>query len=80
MTKAEAILHEVLNQSAGARVKQRVFHIQHVNAYDSRLKQWMVRFNGVATKYLPNYLGWRRLLERGGRQLTPVGLLRHAVG
>jgi hypothetical protein len=41
-----------------------VFHIQHVNAYHSRLKDWMRRFKGVSTKYLANYLGWRRLLER----------------
>ena len=27
---------------------------QNVNAYDSRLKGWMARFIGVATKYLPN--------------------------
>jgi hypothetical protein len=26
-------------------------------AYHSRLKQWLARFNGVATKNLPNYLG-----------------------
>jgi hypothetical protein len=40
------------------------WHVQNVNAYDSRLKNWMHRFHGVATKYLANYLGWRRLLDR----------------
>ena len=34
-------------------------HINNVNAYHGRLKQWLARFNGVATKNLPNYLGWR---------------------
>lgn len=38
-------------------------HINNVNAYDRRLKQWMDRFNGVATKYLPHYLGWHRWLD-----------------
>ena len=38
-------------------------HINNVNAYHGRLKQWLNRFNGVATKSLPNYLGWRRALE-----------------
>ena len=33
-----------------------VYHLQNVNAYDSRLKNWMGRFHGVATKYLENYL------------------------
>ncbi|MEJ2125480.1 MAG: IS1595 family transposase, partial [Alphaproteobacteria bacterium] len=28
------------------------------------------RFNGVATKYLDSYLGWRRLFEREGDQMT----------
>ena len=37
-------------------------HINNVNAYHGRLKQWLARFNGVATKNLPNYLGWRRAL------------------
>lgn len=38
-------------------------HINNVNAYDSRLKGWMTRFKGVATKNLPNYLGWHRYLD-----------------
>jgi hypothetical protein len=24
----------------------------------------MLRFRGVTTKYLPSYLGWRRLIDR----------------
>jgi transposase-like protein len=62
--KERGFAHQPLNLKAGARVKERVFHIQHVNAYHGRLKDWMRRFRGVATAYLPNYLGWRRLLER----------------
>lgn len=80
VAKAEAIPHEALNIAAGTRIKQGVFHIQHVNAYDSRLKQWMHHFHGVATKYLPNYLGWRRVIERDRDTLTPQSLLLHAVG
>jgi len=38
-------------------------HINNVNAYDMRLKGWMFRFKGVATKYLHNYLGWHRWLD-----------------
>jgi transposase-like protein len=75
-----ALPHQSLNLSAGEHVRQRVFHIQHVNAYDSRLKSWMRRFHGVATRYLVNYLGWRRMLERFNGSLTPEILLRHAIG
>jgi hypothetical protein len=46
-------------------------HINTVNAYHARLKQWLARFNGVATKNLPNHLGWRRALEAWGGQLAP---------
>jgi len=74
------LAHESINVSAGQHVRQQVFHVQNVNAYDSRLKQWIRRFNGVATRYLPNYLGWHRLIERCAENLTPEILLRHAIG
>ena len=46
-------------------------HINNVNAYHGRLKQWLNRFNGVATKNLPHYLGWRRALAAWGNRLAP---------
>ena len=55
-------------------------HINNVNAYHSRLKQWLNRFNGVATKNLPNYLGWRRALEAWGQRLDPPNWLAGAIG
>ena len=36
-----------------------------INAAVSRFKNWLTRFNGVASKYLPNYLAWRRRQETG---------------
>jgi transposase-like protein len=62
--KALGVDHHPVNVSAGQRVIAGVFHIQNVNAYDSRLKTWIRRFNGVATKYLDSYLGWFRALDR----------------
>lgn len=53
--------HKILNATHGERIKERVFHIQNVNAHHSRLHQWMSIFRGVATKHLPNYLGRFRL-------------------
>ena len=50
----------------------------NVNAYHGRLKQWLNRFNGVATKNLPNYLGWRRALEAWGDQATPQTWIKGA--
>ena len=74
------ITHRPVNLSAGIRVIAGVYHIQNVNAYDSRLKQWMERFHGVATKYLENYLGWRRWLERRGEDDSPILALQAALG
>ena len=50
LAKQLHIAHQPVNISAGIRVVNNAFHIQNVNAYDSRLKGWMIRFHGVATK------------------------------
>jgi transposase-like protein len=55
-------------------------HINNVNAYHSRLKEWMRRFHGVATKNLPNYLGWRRALEASPEPIHPQRWLLAALG
>jgi hypothetical protein len=47
------------------------FHIQNVNTYRSRLKSRVTRLHCVATGYLPNYLGWRRMPERYSAAATP---------
>ena len=56
------------------------FHINNVNAYHGRLKEWLRRFHGVATKNLPNYLGWRRTLEALGPTVPPDDLILGAIG
>lgn len=74
------VCHRAINLARGVRVRQGAFHIQNVNAYDSRLKQWMRRFHGVASRYLENYLGWRRMLERYKAALSPAVCLQEAWG
>ncbi|MGH6943977.1 MAG: IS1595 family transposase [Geminicoccaceae bacterium] len=76
---AVGVTHPI-NQRAGQRVRGSVFHVQHVNAYHARLKDWMRRFKGVSTKYLANYLGWRRVLERAPAGLPPEAWLQLAAG
>ncbi|WP_028107711.1 IS1595 family transposase [Ferrimonas futtsuensis] len=76
--KRAGIKHETIKAS-GPR-KRGPFHIQNVNAYDSRLKSWMVRFRGVATKYLHNYLGWHRMLDRYRYQLNQRQCLSEVAG
>lgn len=54
-------------------------HINNVNAYHGRLKEWLRRFHGVATKNLPTYLGWRRAIEAWGGKLTPQNWILGAL-
>ena len=71
------LLHIALNASKGERTYGS-YHIQNVNADISRLKDWLRRFKGVATRYLPSYLGWRRWIERDG-DLTPARIVLQAT-
>ena len=77
--RATGIRHERITSKKGERVRG-AFHIQNVNGYHSRLKDWMRRFRGVSTKYLPNYLGWRRLLDRFNSELNAETILASSVG
>jgi transposase-like protein len=74
-----SLAHVALNLSAGERVWG-IYHIQNVNNYDSRLKGWMRRFNGVATKYLDSYLGWHRANDREGGTRCASRVLSAAWG
>lgn len=78
--KEMGVTHRPVNIKAGQRVIAGVYHIQNVNAYDSRLKNWIRRFQGVATKYLESYLGWFRALDRSDRNgWNPASLLALAA-
>lgn len=74
------ITHRPVNLAAGIRVIARVYHVQNVNAYGSRLKTWMRRFNGVATRHLANYLGWRRYLDRNNSATSAAAFLSVSLG
>ena len=80
LARAMGITHRPVNLAQRIRVIAGVYHVQNVNAYDSRLKTWMSRFHGVATCHLANYLGWRRLIERWGNAPKPRAVLLAALG
>ena len=72
---------ETVNLRAGVRARRLgnlAIHVQNVNAYHQRFKVWLQRFRGVASRYLPNYLGWHWALE-GERIILPGQLLRIAI-
>jgi transposase-like protein len=71
------ITHEAVNVKAGVRARGAI-HVQNVNGWHSRFKSWLVRFRGVASRYLIHYSGWQRVLD--DRRLTkPTHLLVAAV-
>lgn len=72
------ITHQAVNLRAGVRVKG-ALHVQNVNAYHSRFRGWLHHFHGVATHYLPNYLGWRWVLD-AKRIASPEALLKATIG
>jgi len=58
--------HVVVVNKKGLRTSG-CYHIQHVNSYHGRLRNWINdTFHGVATKYLNHYLWWRHELENNG--------------
>ncbi|SCC38711.1 Uncharacterized protein BW664_03155 [Bacillus mycoides] len=60
----KALKHEPINLSKEGYVKKGIYHLQNVNNYHKRLTGWMNRFQGVATKYLDNYLYWFNFLQQ----------------
>lgn len=78
------IAHEWVNLSKGVRSRQRensgvAIHVQNVNSYHSRFKNWLRHFHGVATRYLDNYLGWQWAIDMG-RIANSEQFLRAALG
>lgn len=80
VAKEMGITRRPINLASGQRLIAGVHHVQNVNAYDNRLKKWMHRFHGVTTRYLGNYLGWRRLIERHDQNISSADFLRAALG
>ena len=68
--KIKGLQHETVNERQKQRVKKGIYHIQHVNNSHNRLKGWMERFQGVATKYLDNYLYWFNFLQQSKKMAT----------
>lgn len=71
---------QILPSPGGPRPEAPNLHINNVNGYHSRLKEWLRPFHGVATKYLDHYLGWRRTVEALGHDAQPAHWLLGAVG
>ncbi len=78
-TKENSVRHGILNISKGESVKKDVVHIKNVLVYQLDLQMWMVRFRGVATKYLHNYLSWYREMDEFDFKITSETVLLRAM-
>ena len=57
--KSYKILKDIkLKQLKFGKAQSKVYHLSNINNFHSKLKQFMSRFNGVATKYLDNYVNY----------------------
>jgi hypothetical protein len=63
----------------GRRRKVRQAHVETVLDYRDRLLDWIRRFRGVATRYLPNYLIWHRAVDVSHRLGIARAVLRWPI-
>lgn len=72
------IRHGCLDLSTGIEVIKEIVHIHNVDVYHKKLNNWMLRFHGVATKYLPNYLAWFREIDEFEQNIKASTILMRA--
>jgi hypothetical protein len=54
-----SITHKKINSKTNRTQKPKdKIHLQTVNNQHKQIRDFLTPFNGVATKYLPNYLNW----------------------
>jgi len=62
--KLNDLFKGVQTASSDMETVKGIYHIQHLNAYHSNLKNYIGQFKGISSKYLNNYLVWNNEVER----------------
>ncbi len=52
------IKHKTVKANKHVDIKDPSIHLQHVNNIHKQLRNFLIPFNGVSSKYLQNYLNW----------------------
>jgi transposase-like protein/IS1 family transposase len=68
--KEKGLEHYRIKSDNGTHIIKGIYHIQNVNGFHSRMKKWIDRFKGVASKYLDNYLAWFLFVDKRGHETT----------
>nr|WP_318246272.1 IS1595 family transposase [Bacillus sp. PS06] len=68
--KEKGLEHYRIKSNDRKHVTKGLYHIQYVNGLYSRLKQWIERFKGVATKYLDNFLALFLFIDNHSNENT----------
>lgn len=55
---------DLIQLKAGKEYKRGIYSLAHINAFHASIKRFILTFNGVSTKHLPNYLNWRIWLTK----------------
>ncbi len=69
--REKQLKHHTFNASK-QHVKTKCYHVQHVNSMDNLYERWLMKFYGVATKYLKQYLNWFVFLEKTKKSIDPI--------
>ena len=56
-----------------------IYHINHINAFHSKLKLFIKKFKGIATKYLDNYLTWNAMMNGKFGYTIALEMLQKAI-
>ncbi len=69
--KSKELEHHTLVANKN-HIKNKCYHVQHVNSIDNRFERWVSKFYGMATKYPQNYLDRFVLLKKSKKSLQPI--------
>ncbi len=77
--KEKQLEHHTFVASKHQHVKDKCYHVQHVNSMDNLYERWIKQFYGISTKYLDQYLNWFIFIEKSKKSKTPTTDLKKNI-
>jgi transposase-like protein len=75
------VVFDIVKHKIGKEIDEPIgyYSLTFVASKIADWRVWMERFNGVATKYLGNYLHWFNFLQNSNRKLDQTATLQHLL-